>query len=123
MEKAQAAFSQLQKDVPFEDVAKDYSDEPSRAEGGNIGFVKDSELIPELKRGISLLLPGSHSNIIQTGYGFHIVRLNEVKKGQLAPFEQVQDKIREKLVQEESAKRYKDYVAKLKSTSYIEVKI
>jgi peptidyl-prolyl cis-trans isomerase SurA len=121
--RAQAAFALLQKSSAFDDVAKEYSDEPSKGEGGDIGFVKTSELIPALKQGINLLLPGSHSNVIQTSYGYHILKLNEVKRGEAAPFEEMKGKIQEKLYQSESEKRYKAYIAKLKSSSYIEVKI
>ncbi len=121
--RAQAAFNLLHKNVPFEEVAMEYSDEPSRLEGGNIGFVKDADLIPQIKEGIKLLVPGSLTNVIPTPYGFHIMKLVEVKKGSVPAFEEVKDRVQERVFQNESEKRYKDYIAKLKSSSYIEVKI
>jgi peptidyl-prolyl cis-trans isomerase SurA len=123
-ERAQAAYTRLQKtELSFEDAAREYSDEPSRGEGGHIGYVKNAELIPELKQGIDLLVPGTYSHILKTGYGFHIVKLLEIKKGDPVPFEEMKGKIQEKMIASESEKRYKAYMAKLKSTAYIEVKI
>jgi peptidyl-prolyl cis-trans isomerase SurA len=119
--RAKEAFAQLAKDRPFGEVVKEFSDEPS-LEGG-IAFVKKEELIPELRNSISLLIPGTHTGIVQTPYGYHILKLIETRKGETVPFEDVKDRIRERIFQEESANRYKEYISKLRSSSYIEVKI
>ena len=61
--------------------------------------------------------------MVQTPYGLHILKLVDVKKGPRLPLEEVKDKVKATIFQQESAKRYKAYMGKLKSTSYIEVKI
>jgi parvulin-like peptidyl-prolyl isomerase len=58
-----------------------------------------------------------------TPYGLHILKLIEIKKGGTITFETLKDKIHERIVQEESEKRYKEYIDKLRKSSYIEVKI
>jgi peptidyl-prolyl cis-trans isomerase SurA len=122
-ERVREALKLLDGGRPFGEVAKEFSDDPSKDQEGDIGFAKKEELLPELREAIKALTPGSYTRIIETPYGFHIVRLNEVRKGDSEAFETVKDKIKETLYRAESEKRYKEYVNKLRSTAYIEVKI
>ena len=118
------AYNLLQEGKSFESVAKDYSDDTKSASaGGDIGYVKKVDLIPQLRAAVVFLTPGVYSSIITTPYGFHILKLVEKKKGEMLTFEMARDSIHEKIVQAESEKRYKDYVGKLRKGSYIEVKI
>ena len=119
-ERAHAALAKLDDGQPFTDVAQDYSDEPSK---GEVSSVKKEDLIPELREALNLLIPGTYSHIVQTPYGYHILKLVETKKGEAQAFEDVKEKIRGALFRKESDKRYKEYVGKLKAASYIEVKI
>jgi peptidyl-prolyl cis-trans isomerase SurA len=117
------AYGLLKEGTPFEEVAKKFSEDPSAAHGGDIGYVKKGELVPGLKEAIGALAPGGYTDILTTPYGFHVLRLAEVKKGDTLPFDEVKVKIHERIVAEESEKRYKEFMDKLKQSAYIEVKI
>jgi peptidyl-prolyl cis-trans isomerase SurA len=121
--KVMTAFNQLKEGKPFESIAKEFSDDPSGPDGGDIGLVKSVDLIPELKGAVRTLAPGEHTDIIRTPYGFLILKLIETKKGDTIAFEAVKDNIHERIIQEESEKRYREYINKLRKSSYIEVKI
>jgi peptidyl-prolyl cis-trans isomerase SurA len=121
--RALEAFGRLESGEAFEVVAEKFSDDPSAASGGDIGYVKREELIPELRQAVSLLTPGTHTPVLKTPYGLHILRLNEVKKGNTVAFEAVKDRIHARIVQEESDRRYMEYIDKLRRSSYIEIKI
>jgi parvulin-like peptidyl-prolyl isomerase len=82
-----------------------------------------ADLIPELREGIKLLVPGTYSGVIRTSYGYHIMKLIQVKKVDAQPFETLKDKLRERIMQEESDRKYKEYIRKLRASSYIELKI
>lgn len=123
-ERAEAAYRQLSQGVKFEDVARKWSDDPSSSnQGGDIGFVKKSDLLPTLRDAVLSLSPGQFSIIVPTPYGLHILKLIEVKKADILPYEAVKPAISERMITEESSKRYKDYIDKIKKTSYIELKI
>ncbi|MHB8110105.1 MAG: peptidylprolyl isomerase [Syntrophorhabdaceae bacterium] len=122
-ERADQAYKQLTQGVKFEDVARKWSDDPSANQGGDIGFVKKSDLLPTLRDAVVNLPPGSYSMIIPTPYGLHILKLVELKKAEVLPYEAVKTSINERMVMEESSKRYKDYMDRIKKTSYIEIKI
>lgn len=122
-QRAANAYKLLDEGKSFEDVAMEFSDDPSAKQGGDIGSVKAEDLLPALKESLKLLVPNTHTNVIQTAYGFHILKLIEITKGIVAPFETIKDKIHERIVMQESEKRYNDYIDKLRQSSYIEVKI
>ena len=122
-ERAEKAYKDLTAGKPFADVARGISDDPSAKQGGDIGFVKRSDLLPTLRDSLNNLAPGSFTPIIPTPYGLHILKLIEVKKVEVLPYEAVKNAINERMVMEESNKRYRTYMDKLKKTSYIEVKI
>jgi peptidyl-prolyl cis-trans isomerase SurA len=120
---AEAALAQLDRGRPFGDVVQEFSDESAKAQNGDMGFVKPEDLFPELREAIKLLIPGTYTRVVRTPYGYHILRLMEVRKGQAPPFEQVKGQIKERLFRLESEKRWKEFMAKLRSSSYVEVKI
>jgi peptidyl-prolyl cis-trans isomerase SurA len=122
-QRAANAYKLLDQGKTFEDVAAEFSDDPSGKQGGDIGFVKVEELLPALKESVKLLVPNTYTNAVQTPYGFHILKLIEIKKTDLAPFETLKDKVHEQIVLQESEKRYNEYINKLRQASYIEVKI
>ena len=118
------AHKLLQQGKSFESVVKEFSDDTAGAgHGGDIGFVKKGELIPQLRAAVDLLTPPAYSDVIATPYGLHILRLVEKKRGDVMTFETAKEIIHQRIVQQESEKRYKDYISKLRQTSYIEVKI
>ncbi len=122
-QRAMAAYKLLSEGKPFEDVAAEWSDDPSAKTGADIGYVKKEDLMPQLKQSLSQVTPGSYTQVIQTPYGFNILKLVDVKKSDTLPFDAAKDAIRGKVVLDESEKRYKEYIDKLRKSSYIEVKI
>ena len=121
VERTRAANDMLQKEQPFEEVARLYSDDAGKM--ANTGFTREEDLVPELKSAIKLLLPGMYSAPVQTQDGFHIVKLLEDRKGTVVPFETARESIQQKLYQENGEKNYKEYMEKLRSNAYIEMKI
>ena len=122
-DRALTAYDFLRGGRPFETVAKEFSDDPSGAMGGDIGIIRKEDLIPEFKEVATQLKPGAYSQIMTSNYGLHILKLIDIKVGDTLSFEAVKTVIQQKIVREQSEKRYKDFIAKLRKASYIEVKI
>jgi len=121
--KALDAKVRLNSGEPFEAVAKLFSEDPSAKEGGDIGQIKGDELIPAIREALRTIKPGSHTDIIETPYGLLILKLEEVIKGDMMPFDSVKERVHETIIRLESERRYQDYIKKLRKASYIEVKI
>lgn len=67
--------TQLQAGAPFGEVARQFSQSPSAAQGGNIGVVEDGQLAPELNDALEKLKPGQFSAPIRSAGGFYILEL------------------------------------------------
>ncbi len=121
--RALTVYELLKEGKPFEKVAQEYSDEPMGAEGGDLGWVQSEELIPMLRDALKQVPIGTFTPVVSTPYGFHILKLNDIRKEDLPPFDQLKGKIQQAIVRKEGERKYKEYVQKLKESSYIEVKI
>ncbi|MBN2411582.1 peptidylprolyl isomerase [candidate division KSB1 bacterium] len=65
----------------FATLAKQYSEDPgSASKGGDLGFVSRSTLVREYAEAALQLEPGEISDIVETNFGYHIIRLEE-KRG------------------------------------------
>jgi peptidyl-prolyl cis-trans isomerase SurA len=69
------------KGEPFNQLAVSYSDSQTALEGGALGWLKGPALPTFLADIVPRMKPGQVSDIVQTGSGFHIVRLNETRSG------------------------------------------
>jgi len=87
------ALYELEKGVPFEQVAEKYSEEPiSRSRGGDIGFVPSTSLEPdEVREKILKLKKGQVSDILTIGNSFTIVKLKNRREPIADPFDRVKD--------------------------------
>jgi len=62
----------------FEELAKVYSDDPgSAAKGGDLGWVRRGELVPEFEAAVFTLNPMEYSSLVKTEYGYHLIQLIE----------------------------------------------
>ena len=79
MEGANAMITQVQGGAPFPLLAQQFSSAPSAARGGDVGWVREGELRPELDEIIKQMQPGSVSRPIQVPGGVYVVALVEKK--------------------------------------------
>ncbi|WP_299825567.1 peptidylprolyl isomerase [uncultured Pontibacter sp.] len=80
--KLEAIRARIAAGEDFATLAKQYSQDPgSAAAGGELGFFKRKELVPEYEAAAMRLEPGQMSNVIESQFGFHLIQLIE-RKGQ-----------------------------------------
>lgn len=97
----------------FAAIAKASSqDKASGARGGDMGFVPDEALLPEIRKAADAMKPGDISQPIETAAGFHIVKLIESRPASVRPFADVKEQIRATLRQEREAQNAQAYLAK-----------
>jgi parvulin-like peptidyl-prolyl isomerase len=106
----------------FARLAAEHSQLPGAKEGGVLGTFKKGEMADELDRVVFALEPGTVSEPVQTGDGFHILRVDEVVDAEYRPIEDVKDEIREKLYGEALEQRYQDWMKRdLRERHQVEV--
>lgn len=104
----------------FEKVAKEKSIDTASAEnGGDIGYVLQEELVPEFGDVAFILKVGEVSKPVKTQYGWHIIKVEDIRPAEFMPFEDVKDGIIQRL-QEQAIQ---EYLLKLTKDADIELKI
>jgi peptidyl-prolyl cis-trans isomerase SurA len=120
--KAQEVMTQLKQGESFEDLALRYSDDPTGSRGGRLGLVRQGELLPAIERGVSNLVPGGISDVVESPIGLHIVRLDDKKPKEFRPYEEVKQEIQALVFQQKSEDMFQAWLADLKNKAYIEIK-
>jgi hypothetical protein len=94
--------TRLQAGGNFEELAREYSKDPGSADrGGDLGFITRGQFVPEVEDAAFALEVGATSDIVESAYGFHIIRLMDRI---LMPFSEVQNQIRQKMVADQVMK-------------------
>ena len=91
--KAEAILKELRNGADFSKLAKDKSQDPgSAAKGGDLGFFGRGRMIkPFEDTAFGMAKAGDISEVIESPFGFHIIRLDEKKPAGLQPFAEVKD--------------------------------
>ncbi|MBW2068528.1 MAG: SurA N-terminal domain-containing protein [Deltaproteobacteria bacterium] len=100
--KAEGVLQKARAGEDFVALAKKYSEGPSAKNGGDLGWFSEKDMVPEFSRAVFSLKPGEISDLVRSDYGFHIVKVEEVKPGYHKPFEEVKEEIRKKIVEQKA---------------------
>jgi peptidyl-prolyl cis-trans isomerase D len=91
----------------FAKLAQEYSKDPgSAAKGGDLGFFGRGMMVKPFEEAAFGLKPGDTSDIVESDFGLHLIRVTEIKGGAVAPFEQVKGKIEATFRQQQAQKKF-----------------
>lgn len=99
----------------FEDLAKRHSQDPSAGNGGDLGWVAPAALVSEFAEAMTKLKKGQLGNDpVQTRFGWHVIRLDDVRDLQFPSFEEVRGRIVQQLQQLAARNYVRDLSSKAK---------
>jgi peptidyl-prolyl cis-trans isomerase SurA len=107
---------------PFEKLASESSDSPSKANAGLIGPLSVLDLSPELRKLIETMKIGDVSQPIRTARGFQLFKLESRTETHTLPFDQAKDQIGERVFTDKRKGEYLKYLEKLRTQAIIEWK-
>jgi peptidyl-prolyl cis-trans isomerase SurA len=81
--KAESLLKEIRAGADFEQVARRESQDSSRSQGGDLGWSRRGELVPEYEHMMFALAPGQISPVVQTQYGFHIIKVERAKPSEV----------------------------------------
>lgn len=92
--KGEDLLTQLQDGADFAELARENSEDPgSAASGGDLGWVVRGQTVPPFEQAAFSLEPGSLSDLVETTFGFHIVKVAEHEQARLRPFDEARGEI------------------------------
>lgn len=91
----------------FADVAKKQSQDPGSAEkGGDLGFMGRGALVKPFEEAMYALKDGQISDVVETDYGFHIIKLTGIKASETRPLEAVRTELEAELRKQLADKKF-----------------
>ena len=117
MEKIQ---NKLKKGEDFAALAKEFSQCPSSAKNGDLGYFSRGKMAKPFEEAAFALKPGEVSDIVETRFGYHLIKVTDKKSENAIAFEAIKDRLGKYLKQKNVQKEVKLYVQKLKEKAKVE---
>jgi peptidyl-prolyl cis-trans isomerase C len=111
----------LQKGEDFAALAKEFSQGPSSAKGGDLGYFRRGQMTKPFEDAAFALRPGEVSDIVETKFGYHLIKVIEKEPETTIAFEGIREALGRYLTQEKVQKEVNLYVQKLKENAKIKV--
>lgn len=115
-DQAKKILADLKKGAKFEDIAKKQSKDPgSGANGGDLDWASPSSFVPEFSEAMVKLNKGETTAApVKTQFGYHIIRVDDIRQAQLPKFDEVKPQIVQQLQQQRLQKYQEELRAKAK---------
>ena len=110
----------LQKGEDFAALAKEFSQCPSNAKGGDLGYFRRGQMVPPFEQAAFGLKPGTISDIVETNFGYHLIKVIDKKSESTIPYNDVKERLEQHLKQKKIQKEITSYVEKLKAKAKVE---
>ena len=108
--KADAIHARAAKGDDFNDLARMYSDDDSKSNGGELGWFEPGDVMDQILVGVKPLKPGQISPVIRTNHGFHIVKLEDHEVPGVRPLSEVKAQIRAALIDQQSSAQLEKWI-------------
>ena len=110
-EKAEGILDKIKAGEDFDKLATELSDDTgSKPKGGDLGFFARGRMVKPFEDAAFSLKPGQVSGIVETQFGYHIIKMEEMKEAGIDTFETVKERIRQKLLQDRIRTKVAEFI-------------
>jgi peptidyl-prolyl cis-trans isomerase C len=123
-EKAEDVLKQAKAGADFAKLAQTYSNDASKNRGGDLGYFPKGQMVPTFDAAaFALQQPGQLSGVVESPFGYHVIKLTDRKPAHTVPFGEVSSRIEQFLQQEMRSTKTREFVEGLKAKGKVEVLI
>jgi parvulin-like peptidyl-prolyl isomerase len=120
---AETVLEEVRADGDFAALAKQHSKDPgSAANGGDLGW-PTTPYVTEFQAVCDALEPGEISDLVQTTYGWHIIKVVEKREARQKPLDEVREQIEQLIARQRNADAYRTFLEDLRAEAEIEILI
>jgi len=120
-DQAESVLKQARGGADFAELAKKHSADGSAQQGGDLNFFTKGQMVPAFDQAAFSMKPGEISDIVTTQFGYHIIKVTEHRAPSTVPFEQVSERIKEFLTEQQKQQKVEAFINSLKQKAKIEV--
>jgi peptidyl-prolyl cis-trans isomerase D len=116
---AQSVLDKIKNGADFSEMAKAHSQDPGSADnGGDLGFFGQGEMVPAFEESAFSLTPGDISDLVESSFGYHIIKLISVEGGESKPLDTVKDEIIASIQFDKVENAYVEKVESMQTIAY-----
>lgn len=116
---AQSVLDKIKNGADFSEMAKAHSQDPGSADnGGDLGFFGQGEMVPAFEESAFSLSPGDISDLVESSFGYHIIKLVSVEGGESKPLDTVKDEIIASIQFDKVENAYVEKVESMQTIAY-----
>jgi len=120
-ERISKLLAQARGDEDFAALATQHSDGPSAAKGGDLGFFSREQMVKPFADAAFAMQPGEISGVVQTRFGYHIIKLEERREPRQLALAEVRERLRQRIAAQKVQQAVQDIVVTLRTASEVEV--
>lgn len=120
-EKIAAIQKRVQKGEDFAALAKEVSECPSSANGGDLDFFQRGQMVGPFEDAAFKLKPGEVSDIVETQFGYHLIKVTDKKPAGKMTFDEVKEELAQRLKQQKVNQELAQYIEQLKAKGKVEI--
>jgi len=110
-ERAEEVKRRLEEGADFAELAREYSQDPgSREKGGDLGCIGRGETVPNFEEAAFGAEEGEVVGPVKTQFGYHVIKVYDVRRESTEPLSEVEDRIREQLAATAQAEKFQRWV-------------
>ncbi|MFC5403909.1 peptidylprolyl isomerase [Cohnella soli] len=113
-EEADKILADLKAGKDFATLAKEKSTDGSKDKGGDLGFFGAGQMVPEFEKAAFALKKGELSDVVQSQFGFHIIKVTDIKEAVVKPYDEIKDEVKLAYGEEKFATEGQAWMTKLK---------
>ncbi len=118
--KAEDVLTQVKSGGDFAELAKAHSSCPSKAQGGDLGTFRRGQMVKPFEEAAFALEPGEISDLVETRFGYHIIKVSEHIDAETVPLEEAKEGIVERLTAQKKQEAVQEYLQGLRDKATIE---
>lgn len=120
LRKIEAVAARVEAGEDFAELAKEYSEGPSGPNGGDLGSFQRGRMVPAFEEVAFSLSPGEVSGVVETQFGYHLIKVSEKSEAGTMGFEEAKEAIRGFLQQQKEQEAVTAYIEELKEEYTVE---
>lgn len=118
-EQAKALAEQAREGAEFATLAREHSDDAgSSGAGGDLGWVEPGMMVEPFEQALFAMEPGEIRGPVRTEFGWHVLQLREVKRGEETPFEEVREELAAELAEGARERAFSDLLGRVVDQAY-----
>jgi peptidyl-prolyl cis-trans isomerase C len=121
--KAEALLKQVQGGADFAALARENSQDGSASNGGDLNYFGRGQMVPAFEQAVVALKPGEVSGVVESPFGYHIIKLADHRAARTVPLAEVSARIGQFLVMQAQQREMVEFVRGLRSKGKVEVLI